>query len=280
MHKIVNIHYKKSIDPGYFRNFNTFESDNYSVYCHKDYKDLIQNHLTQITDHQSKNNQVHRNLVNIIYQQQLIDDNNDIEIVVKKSVHRTILQKFLSIFKQSKAIKAFVAAKFMLENNLDTPTPLAVIEKRNNGLLQEAYYVTEAITPHRRVRKLFKELLAEGEDFDMLRALMFAVANYARDMHQTGFMHKDLNLSNFLIHQLDEENFRLTLIDLNRGAYCNEMTNLQKIRDISRLYWKELRNEFFFIYCDSNPNLITLKWFYDFYYRWRLKRRHFKRRFK
>lgn len=218
-------------------------------------------------------------MANVIYQQTINHKNHDYEIVVKKSTHRSAFQKYLSVFKLSKAVKAFAAAKFLLEHHLDTPTPIAIIEKRKSGFLQEAYYITEAISPHFRVKKLFKQYREEG-NFDNISCLMNSVADYTRKMHKAGYVHLDLNLSNFLLSSLGDNHYRLTLIDLNRGKYYPQLSGFQKIRDIARLYWKELRNEFFFIYCQSDNELLGLRWYFNLYYKWRSKRRKIKRKLK
>lgn len=267
-----NIH----ISPNYFNNFVRFNQAGYDIYCHKDFTIAIKNQLSQLINHKQENNQIYRNLVNIVYQQDIKIEKSVKKVVIKKSIHRSLYKKIISNFQPSKATKAFIAAKFLLENGLDTPIPIAVIEKRNHGFLVDAYYITEAIFPHERVKKLYKQYLPDNVKRYEISQFLKSIASYTRQMHKLGFMHRDLNLSNFLLSPIDDENYRLCLIDLNRGKFYFFLSSFQKIRDISRLYWKELRSEFFYIYCDNDRNLIAYKSFYDRYYRFRKKRRKIK----
>lgn len=197
-------------------------------------------------------------------------------IVIKKGIARNAFLLLTSLFRGSKARRAFDAARHLIRSGLDTPVPLGFLERRTHGLITECFYITEAIENCVSVKKILK---TDSENSAVMEELLHAVALYAQRMHGSGMIHCDLNLANFLFRR--QSGFsRMVLIDLNRFRLRKTLSSFARILDISRMYWKTYRTRFFTIYCNGDPMLTRWEWFFNQYRVWRVHRRSFKNKLK
>jgi len=257
--------------------FIEFEQQNYQGIIHKNLVPIFEE---LDLDYFNKNKEyitVLRRKRNTFYKISASIDlgKSKIQIVIKQTAPENFLKKIRTFFQRCKAEKSFKAAFHLLKNELDTPLPLGYLFKRKYGFIQKSFYITERVTDFIKLRKYLRNNLA---DSSKIREMMICVADYVRKMHQCGFAHMDLNLANFLF--IDKsKGTRLTLIDLNRSIIKKKITPLLRIRDISRLYWKQYRDDFFNLYCTGDKTLQRLRWFYNLYYRWRILRKRIKKIF-
>ena len=270
----MNIQIKNKVDSNYFDTFLSYKKEGYKIYCHPFFKEYLEVNSLKILSTITKETLIHKSVVNVTFEKKINVKNpfGFSSIIIKKSRHRSFLNFIISPLKKSKAKQAFDAACHLIHHNLDTPLPIGYIEKKRLGFLVECYFITESVKPFTKVRKFLKRHLKYDIETDM-KDLLKAVASYVQKMHNSGMMHRDLNLSNFLIAG-DEAEKRLVLIDLNRYK-LKELSPMKRIRDISRLYWKKYRYDFFDLYCNNEIKLRKLRWFYDLYFQWRMKRRRF-----
>lgn len=194
-------------------------------------------------------------------------------LIVKKCLPRNVLHLLLSPFYGSKAMRSYSAARHLIAHGLDTPRPLAYMEKRKGGFVTESYYITAMIENCVKVKQFVRK---NSENVDDIQKVMQAVADYATGMHTFGMVHRDLNLANFLLSSEDDDH-RLALIDLNRYRIRKRISSFGRVFDIGRLYWGKYRSEFFRIYCGDDKKLLRWEWYFDLYYLWRKKRRRFKK---
>ncbi len=178
--------------------------------------------------------------------------------VVKKFCRRNCRHLLTSPFNKSKAVKSFFNACHLLKHGLLTPMPLAAMESRRAGFILDDLYISEAVKDPVGVDEYLREL-PDGrvEAQDVIRL----VAEYVKQMHDGGFWHKDLNLSNFIFGSVVGKD-RLYLVDLNRAKVLPEMTIRQRALDLSRMKIKRgWRPLFFKIYCAGRldpDEMITL----------------------
>jgi hypothetical protein len=178
--------------------------------------------------------------------------------VVKKFCLRNIRHLLTSPFKKSKAMKSYLNACHLLKNGLLTPMPLGAMESRKAGFIRDDLYISEAVKDPVGVDEYLREM-PDGREkaLDVIRL----IAEYVRQMHNSGFWHKDLNLSNFIMGSAAGKD-RLYLVDLNRAKVLPEMTIRQQALDLSRMKIKrEWRPLFFKIYCAGRldpDEMITL----------------------
>jgi len=190
-------------------------------------------------------------------------------IIVKKFVHRSFLHFIISCFKISKAKRHFIAARHLITNHLDTPLPLVYLEKRKFGFILECYLISESIAAPVKISKLVKN---ENHDVVLMNELIEITAEYTRKMHDSGMVHNDLNLANFLLFDNGSEK-RLVLIDLNRSKIKKKISPPLRLKDIARLGWKNYRNKFLKVYCNDDPAYKNWIWYYYFYLNLRRKKK-------
>ena len=165
--------------------------------------------------------------------------------VLKQFKWRGVQNYLASPLKKSKAIKSYLAACHLLKHGLGTPMPLGAVESRRFGFIQYNTYVTGVIDDF-VVLKQYRSTLPHGvKGMDEVLQLL---ASYVRRMHDSGLLHKDLNMSNFLLGGWPG-NFNLYLVDLNRARIRASISCWIRAVDLARLDLKEWQKPFFRYYC-------------------------------
>ena len=165
--------------------------------------------------------------------------------VVKQYKWRGRHQLFFSPFINSKAVKAYHAACHLLRHGLLTPMPLLAAEKRTWGFIRENIFVTELIDEHITVLDYLK-LMPDGQE--EVEEVIRLLADYVLRMHDSGFLHRDLNSTNFLLTG-SPGNHKLHLVDLNRARRVEGISFKARAHELSRLKLKKWRSLFFRHYC-------------------------------
>lgn len=131
-----------------------------------------------------------------------------------------------SVFRPSKAKRAYLYAMKLFELGITTPTPVAYIETFSKGLFYQGYLVTEYCgDPDARI------LREEPEGHD---DLVEAIAKYLVNCHEKGFIHGDTNLTNFL-YRKDASGYHITTIDINRSHFLPNPSKKQCLESLFRL---------------------------------------------
>lgn len=148
-------------------------------------------------------------------------------LVVKRfkvpMLHQRIDYTFI---RPSKAKRAYTFALRLVELGINTPEPIACVETRRHGLFHYGYFVS-TYCPDPDVR-----FLRDGyEGYD---DLIDAIARFIADMHGKGFVHGDVNLSNFL-YRKEKGGYHLTTIDINRSHFYKRPSVKQCLGSLVRL---------------------------------------------
>lgn len=117
-----------------------------------------------------------------------------VRAVVIKEYYSYGIDKFKSLFQASKAAKAWRGACALLERGLETPFPLAWMEERKRGFVEQSFFLSERILGGREIRHLWIEL-----PDDELRPLLAVLARTLRVCHERGILHRDLSDGNILV---------------------------------------------------------------------------------
>jgi serine/threonine protein kinase len=165
--------------------------------------------------------------------------------VVKQYKWRGRHQLFFSIFSQSKALKSFHAACHLIRHGLSTPLPLLAAERRQCGFIRENIYVTELIDNHTTVLDYLNLIPDSQEEVEDIVRLL---ADYILKMHDSGFLHRDLNSTNFLLTGSPGKR-KLYLVDLNRARRAHHLSFKVRALELSRLKLKRWQPLFFRHYC-------------------------------
>jgi len=157
------------------------------------------------------------------------EDGGRVEIVVKEFLPRGV-NSLKSIFLRGKALKAWSGAQALLARSIDTPFPVAYLEKRKRFVLERGYFISERIEGVEELRTLFRRLSSPE-----LQALLSALAAFLRSVHEKGILHLDLSDGNILVDRENSQKFHFYLIDTNRIRVKEHISLGKRIKNLIRL---------------------------------------------
>lgn len=113
--------------------------------------------------------------------------------------------------RKSKAERAYRYAEQLLELGIDTPRPVAYVERKKKGLFSTGYFISEYM-PYGLMRDAYNEI-PDSEKRRMTKDFI----DFTLEMHSLGVLPLDFNSSNIFYH-FDEEAgcYRFALTDINR----------------------------------------------------------------
>lgn len=134
-------------------------------------------------------------------------------LVVKRYKKPNAVQCFAySVYRPTKAARAFRFAARLRAMHIDTPREVAYIECRCCGLIRHCYFVSEPCND-----PSVASLLPVDRPHD--EPLVKSLTAFLASLHRQGFLHGDLNLSNILCRTEADGHFHFTLIDTNRSRF-------------------------------------------------------------
>jgi serine/threonine protein kinase len=149
--------------------------------------------------------------------------------IVIKEFRTQGIDRLKSAFLPSKARKAWRGAGALYNRRLNTPCPIAFLEKRKGLFVDESYFISEAVEDVLEIRYLFPSLPEER-----LKKLLAAVAGDMRLSHEEGIHHRDLSDGNILVGE-DKEDYRLFFIDTNRIRLRRRIGIWRRVKSLIRL---------------------------------------------
>lgn len=171
------------------------------------------------------------------------------DIVVKKFKMTRKYDHFRFHFLPSKAYRSLEIALALLQNGLNTPRPIAIIEERGKyNRLVSSYFLTEFLQFDCSFFQVLKEF-----DAELKGKLIAATARKIRLMHDAGIIHNDLHASNILISNIKAEP-ELYFIDLNRARRKRVLSIKNRAKDLGRLALDQHDQTIFFDHYDSQKN--------------------------
>jgi tRNA A-37 threonylcarbamoyl transferase component Bud32 len=152
---------------------------------------------------------------------------NGLKLVIKSYQKIFLANRFVySFFRKTKSERAFIYAKYLLEKGINTPQPIAFIDRFKNHLLVDGYFICEYTD--------FNSLYYFRENniaipFKLLEGLVLFILK----LHNFGIFHGDLNLGNILFKE-EKGSYSFSLIDNNRIS-IGAITHSKGIRNLVKL---------------------------------------------
>jgi serine/threonine protein kinase len=153
----------------------------------------------------------------------------EVGVVLKEFKSRGI-NKLKSLFLPSKALRAWKGAVNLVEKGIDTAFPIAYVEKRKGGFLDQSFYLAEKIDEAEEIRSLFLKASPEK-----LQPLLVSLTNYLSVCHQKGVLHRDLSDGNILVKKDEKGKIRFYFLDTNRIRFPKKINTLRRIKNLIRL---------------------------------------------
>lgn len=167
---------------------------------------------------------------------QLFVNTQPIDITIKVFKRQNWLKDWHDWRKGSKAKRSYDAARFLQSNGINTPAPIAWLERWDGERLLESYYVC-LFEPGISFRDALSDIYYNQRNNAPLMDLLHVVAPAIRAMHDAGFMHGDMGNQNILLPRSECDAWlQPQFIDLNRAKYSNTpLTLQQRAFDLARI---------------------------------------------
>ena len=181
---------------------------------------------------------------------------DEVEVVLKEFRTQGV-NKLKSLFLPSKAFKAWKGAITLVEKGMDTPFPVAYLEKKKKGFLDQSFYLAEKIDDAEEIRSLFLKASPEK-----LRPLLVSLAHYLSACHRKGVLHRDLSDGNILVKTDEKGNIRFYFLDTNRIRFLRKISLLRRIKNLVRLGIPPQFQSFFLKQYLGNHRFRRFLWFW------------------
>lgn len=153
---------------------------------------------------------------------------NGYDLVVKSYKKCNLINQIVyGLFRRSKAERAYLYARKLLDAGIKSPEPVAFLTESNGLLLKKGFFISLRSECPYQYHDLNKYTFDRRED--ILQAIAVATAN----MHENGFLHKDYSGGNILFNDR-KETIQIEIIDLNRMSF-SEIDMKKGCRNFERL---------------------------------------------
>ena len=158
------------------------------------------------------------------------------DLVVKRFGKPSRLRRFLNLlsFPGGKVGRSFHAAAYLTARGIPTPEPLGMLPVGDPAAPGGAL-ATRAVPGLRSFYRELVDLYAAHGPCSVLMERLQAIAEFCAEMHDAGFLHRDLGDQN-LFFAGDPADGRVMTLDLNRGRCLDRpLTLRERARDLSRI---------------------------------------------
>lgn len=206
--------------------------ENFSGRIHPDYHTLdfleaIKDCSVLLSDSSCRILDESRNRIGVI--RLSIDEGRSTEVVIKEFRTQGV-DKLKSLIRASKARKAWNGSLALVAAKLNTPPPIAYLEKKSASFLEQSYFLSEYVSDVSEIRTLFQGLSA-----DALDQLLSDIAQYLLRCAEAGIDHRDLSDGNILVRTCPDGQNQFFLLDTNRIRCKNKVGRLRAIKNLIRL---------------------------------------------
>ncbi len=155
------------------------------------------------------------------------------EIYLKQYLCGSVLHFIKSIFRRSRAIRAFEAALMLAKNGFDTPAVVAMGECTDGLFNRKSFLATFVVENSKAIYQLIPEnsKISDKEQLQGWRQLIRAFGRTVGRMHAKDIFHGDLRLGNVLARQ--EENFwRFFFLDNERTKKFDKLPLELRVKNL------------------------------------------------
>ena len=149
------------------------------------------------------------------------------KLVVKRYKVPLFFQRIdYTLFRPSKAKRAYLFGLRLKDLGISTPDPIAFIECKRCGFFRQGYFVS-TYTSYPDIKSNISLLDTDSQLFNGL-------IDYLVFLHSKGFLHGDTNLSNFLYHKQDGR-YEFEVIDVNRSHFKEKPSKEECLANLMRV---------------------------------------------
>jgi len=195
-----------------------------------------------------------RNRVGVVALPQ--QDESKVDIVIKEFRSRGV-NLLKSLFLRGKAFKSWRGAVALVEKRIETPPPVAYLEKRKGLFLDQSFFLAERVGGVEEIRFLFPKLPPSE-----LRQLLVSLSQHLSTCHKKGILHRDLSDGNILVRKDKPGEFMFYLIDTNRIRIKKRIGLLSGVKNLIRLGVPLDFQRFFLQHYLGTTHVKRFRWFW------------------
>jgi serine/threonine protein kinase len=195
-----------------------------------------------------------RNRVGVVALPQ--QDERKVDIVIKEFRSRGV-NLLKSLFLRGKAFKSWRGAVALVEKRIETPPPVAYLEKRKGLFLDQSFFLAERVGGVEEIRFLFPKLPPSE-----LRQLLVSLSQHLSTCHKKGILHRDLSDGNILVRKDKPGEFMFYLIDTNRIRIKKRIGLLSGVKNLIRLGVPLDFQRFFLQHYLGTTHVKRFRWFW------------------
>lgn len=159
------------------------------------------------------------------------DKLDEIKIAIKSfkipNCFNRIVYKY---FRKSKAMRSYENGKFLLQNHIGTPKPIACFNNYNAVGLLDTYYISEYLEVDLTLGELINNKSYPDRDLILRQFTQFTYR-----LHQIGVEFLDHSGGNTLIRKTSTGVYDFFLVDLNRMRFHKNLSFDKRMRNLRRL---------------------------------------------
>ena len=169
----------------------------------------------------------------------VLENEKKVDLVIKEFQFKGI-NRIKSLFLPSKARRAWDGAMGLWKKGLNTPKPVAFLERPRFPGIDRGYFITESLEGFEEIRHLLRD--ANSEE---LKNLIKSLAEFVFHVHSQGIVHRDLSDGNILVSRSKNGGYFFYLIDTNRIRTKTRPGRMCRVKNLIRLGVPEDLQPFF-----------------------------------
>jgi len=159
-----------------------------------------------------------------------------IPVIVKRPRARNWRRRLAQLWPPSRCLRAWRTGYALLNRDVPTARPLAVLERRWGPFVRDSLLITEAIPGASDLESFLRAehvRRTAREWWHLKRELIQRLVNHLRRLEERGFVHRDCKAGNILVVPYPE--LRLLWIDLDGIRTSRRVSDHARLRALARL---------------------------------------------
>lgn len=184
------------------------------------------------------------------------EEKEKVDLIIKEFRLKGI-NRVKSVFLPSKARRSWDGALALWKRKLNTPKPVAFLEKPKFPGVKDGFFIAESVEGFEEIRHMLR-----NPDSKKLKNLVKSLAEYVSLCHSRGIIHRDLSDGNILAAQDKRGDYVFYLIDTNRIRTKSRLGMLRRIKSLIRLGIPEGLQTFFLEMYTGKKPVVRIWWFW------------------
>jgi tRNA A-37 threonylcarbamoyl transferase component Bud32 len=139
-----------------------------------------------------------------------------------------------NIFRGSAGRKAWVAGNGLRVYGLNTPLPLALLEKKRFGVTTGSYVIMEEVKDSLEIDRYILKNFSNQKDLEKKRKLISRLAKTLGEMHTYNIFHHDLKTCNIMVKE-NTKSFDFTFLDFDKVSFNEEITVRKRVKNLTQI---------------------------------------------